>query len=56
MNRTRPEVAEDVSVDRLRVTLLDGIARRYPKTTVIGAHLGNPDYQWAGEIARWNPN
>jgi len=56
VNRSHPEVAEDVSVDRLRVTLLDGIARRYPKTTIIGAHLGNPDYQWAGEIARWNPN
>ncbi len=56
VNRTHPEVAEDVSVDRLRVTLLDNIARRYPKTTVIGAHLGNPDYAWAGEIARWNPN
>jgi uncharacterized protein len=23
---------------------------------VIGAHLGNPDYAWAAEIARWNPN
>jgi predicted TIM-barrel fold metal-dependent hydrolase len=56
VNRTRPEVAEDVSVDRMRVVLLDGIARRYPKTTIIGAHLGNPDYAWAGEIARWNPN
>jgi uncharacterized protein len=56
VNRTRPEVAEDVSVDRLRVTLLDNIARRYPTVTVIGAHLGNPDYEWAGEIARWNPN
>jgi predicted TIM-barrel fold metal-dependent hydrolase len=56
VNRTRPEVPEDVSVDRLRVTLLDNIARRYPKTTIIGAHLGNPDYAWAGEIARWNPN
>ena len=56
VNRGRPEVAEDVSADRLRVSLLDGIARRYPKTTIIGAHLGNPDYQWAGEIARWNPN
>jgi predicted TIM-barrel fold metal-dependent hydrolase len=56
VNRTRPEVAEDVSVDRLRVTLLDNIARRYPKITIIGAHLGNPDYAWAGEIARWNPN
>ena len=56
VNRTRPEVAEDVSVDRLRVTLLDNIARRYPTITIIGAHLGNPDYEWAGEIARWNPN
>ena len=32
VNRTRPEVAEDVGVDRLRVTLLDNIARRYPTT------------------------
>ncbi len=56
VNRTRPEVPEDVSVDRLRVTLLDNIARRYPGITIIGAHLGNPDYAWAGEIARWNPN
>lgn len=56
VNRTRPEVAEDVSVDRLRVTLLDNIARRYPSVTIIGAHLGNPDYAWAGEMARWNPN
>jgi predicted TIM-barrel fold metal-dependent hydrolase len=24
--------------------------------TIIGAHLGNPDYAWAGEIGRWNPN
>jgi len=56
VNRGRPDIAEDVSVDRLRVTLLDNIARRYPKTTIIGAHLGNPDYAWAGEIARWNPN
>ena len=56
VNRSRPEVAEDVSVDRLRVTLLDNIARRYPTMTIIGAHLGNPDYAWAGEMARWNPN
>lgn len=56
VNRSLPEFAEDVSVDRLRVTLIDNIARRYPKTTIIGAHLGNPDYSWAGEMARWNPN
>ena len=56
VNRSRPDIAEDVSVDRLRVTLLDDVARRYPKTIIIGAHLGNPDYAWAGELARWNPN
>jgi predicted TIM-barrel fold metal-dependent hydrolase len=56
VNRTNPDVAEDVSVDRLRAILLDNIARRYPTVTIIGAHLGNPDYAWAAEIARWNPN
>ena len=56
VNRPNPEIATDVSVDRMRVTTLDNIARRYPKLTIIGAHLGNPDYAWAAEIARWNPN
>jgi predicted TIM-barrel fold metal-dependent hydrolase len=54
--RPNPEVAVDVSVDRMRPTTLDNIARRFPKLTIIGAHLGNPDYAWAAEIARWNPN
>jgi predicted TIM-barrel fold metal-dependent hydrolase len=40
----------------MRVATLDLIARRFPKLTIIGAHLGNPDYAWAGEIGRWNPN
>jgi uncharacterized protein len=56
VNRTSPEIPADISVDRMRATTLDNIARRYPKITIIGAHLGNPDYSWAGEIARWNPN
>jgi len=56
VNRMNPDVASDISVDRMRVTTLDGIARRFPKLTLIGAHLGNPDYAWAAEIARWNPN
>lgn len=54
--RTNPDVPVDVSVDRMRPTTLDNIARRFPKLTIIGAHLGNPDYAWAAEIARWNPN
>jgi hypothetical protein len=24
--------------------------------TVVGAHCGNPEYEWAAEVARWNPN
>jgi hypothetical protein len=56
VNRMNPEIASDISVDRMRPSMLDGIARRFPKLTLIGAHLGNPDYAWAAEIARWNPN
>jgi hypothetical protein len=54
VNRTTPDIPADISVDRMRATTLDNIARRYPKITLIGAHLGNPDYAWAAEIARWN--
>jgi hypothetical protein len=56
VNRPHPEIPTDISSDRMRVTRLDLIARSFPKITVIGAHLGNPDYAWAAEIARWNPN
>lgn len=56
VNRTTPQIPEDASSDRMRVSTLDLIARRFPKLTIIGAHLGNPDYAWAAEIARWNPN
>ncbi|MGH7868733.1 MAG: amidohydrolase family protein [Candidatus Dormibacteraceae bacterium] len=56
VNRETPQQPEDVSFDRMRATRLDVIARRFPKLTVIGAHLGNPDYAEAAEIARWNPN
>ena len=56
VNRQNPSVPTEVSVDRMRPTTLDLIARRFPKLTLIGAHLGNPDYAWAAEIARWHPN
>jgi uncharacterized protein len=56
VNRTDPSVPADISVDRMRPTTLDNVARQFPKLTIIGAHLGNPDYAWAAEIARWNPN
>lgn len=56
VNRIHPEIPADVSSDRMRITTLDLIARRFPKLTIIGAHMGNPDYAWAAEIGRWNPN
>ena len=56
VNRTHPEIPSDVDSDRMRVSRLDLVARRFPKIAIIGAHLGNPDYAWAGEIGRWNPN
>jgi hypothetical protein len=56
VNRLHPETPADISFDRSRVTRLDLIARHWPKLTIIGAHLGNPDYAEAGEIGRWDPN
>jgi predicted TIM-barrel fold metal-dependent hydrolase len=47
---------EDVASHRMRAFHLEEIARRFPKLTVIGAHCGNPEYEWAAEVARWNPN
>jgi uncharacterized protein len=47
---------EDVASGRMRPIHLEEIARRFPKITIVGAHCGNPEYEWAAEIARWNPN
>jgi len=47
---------EDVASGRMRPIHLEEIARRFPKITVLGAHCGNPEYQWAAEVACWNPN
>jgi hypothetical protein len=54
--RPHPEEPADISFDRMRATRLDLIARHWPKTIIIGAHLGNPDYAEAAEVARLNPN
>jgi uncharacterized protein len=50
------DAPEDVASHRMRAFYLEEIARRFPKITVIGAHCGNPEYEWAAEVARWNPN
>ncbi|HVB29027.1 MAG TPA: amidohydrolase family protein, partial [Terriglobia bacterium] len=56
VNREHPNVPTNVSISRMQVMRLDLIARMFPKITIIGAHMGNPDYAWAAEIGRWNPN
>lgn len=47
---------ENVASYRMSSQFIEEIARRFQQITVIGAHCGNPDYQWSAEIARWNPN
>ncbi|HEV2401895.1 MAG TPA: amidohydrolase family protein [Candidatus Sulfotelmatobacter sp.] len=54
--RKKFDEPENVASYRMRAFHLEEIARRYPKLTVIGAHCGNPEYDWAAEVARWNPN
>ena len=54
--RRKFDEPEDVASYRMRAFHLEEIARRYPQITVIGAHCGNPEYEWAAEVARWNPN
>lgn len=47
---------ENVASYRMRAFHVEEIARRFPGITALGAHCGNPEYEWAGEVARWNPN
>jgi uncharacterized protein len=54
--RVKFDEPEDVASYRMRAFHLEEIARRFPRITVLGAHCGNPEYEWAGEVARWNPN
>jgi predicted TIM-barrel fold metal-dependent hydrolase len=54
--RRSVDQSENVASYRMRAFHLEEIARRLPKLTVIGAHCGNPEYEWAAEVARWNPN
>ncbi len=44
------------STARMRPVYLDTICRLFPRAIVQGAHLGNPWYDEAAEVARWNPN
>ena len=56
VNRLTPEIPADISFDRMRATRLDLIVRHWPKMIVIAAHMSNPDYAEAAEVARQDPN
>lgn len=47
---------EPSSMARMRPSFLHTIARSFPKLRIQGAHLGNPWYDEAAEVARWEKN
>lgn len=47
---------EPSSMARMRPSFLHTIARSFPKLVIQGAHLGNPWYEEAAEVARWEKN
>ena len=47
---------EPSSMARKRPAYLHTIARSFPKLVIQGAHLGNPWYEEAAEVARWEKN
>jgi len=50
------ERPEPSSMARMRPSFLHTIARSFPKLVIQGAHLGNPWYDEAAEVARWSKN
>lgn len=48
--------ARNISSARMRAIMLDPLARAFSKWTIIGAHLGNPNYTDATMAARWHVN
>ncbi len=54
--RTQWDKHFDVNNERHRPVYLDTIARAFPKLRIVGAHFGNPWYEEAAMICRWNPN
>jgi len=56
VGRDKFDDPSNVASGRMRPIYLEEIARQFPKLTILGAHLGNPEYEWAAEVTRWNPN
>jgi predicted TIM-barrel fold metal-dependent hydrolase len=49
------EQPEYSGMARMRPEYLDTISRAFPNLYIQGAHLGNPWYETAAEVARWSP-
>lgn len=47
---------EGSSMARMRPSFLHTIARSFPQLRIQGAHFGNPWYEEAAEVARWEKN
>jgi predicted TIM-barrel fold metal-dependent hydrolase len=56
VSRTAEDRERDVHSHRMRPVALDYVARQVPAATLIGAHLGHPWWDEAGEACRLNPN
>src|SRR5688572_13280562 len=56
VTRTADDRERDVHSARMRPVALDYVARQVPDATLIGAHLGHPWWDEAGETCRLNPN
>jgi hypothetical protein len=56
VTRTAEDRERDVHSQRMHPVALDYIARQVPEATLIGAHLGHPWWDEAGETCRLNPN
>lgn len=50
------DLPESSSMARMRPSFLHTIARAFPRLRIQGAHLGNPWYEEAAEVARWEKN
>jgi uncharacterized protein len=50
------DLPEPSSMARMRPSFLHTIARAFPKLRIQGAHFGNPWYEEAAEVARWEKN
>jgi uncharacterized protein len=56
VGRGKFDEPENIASGRMRPIHLEEITRQFPRIIVLGAHLGNPEYEWAAEVSRWNPN